>query len=107
MSRTAWPCRCSYVKDPETSKRVARPNSPEAWEVVEVPELRIVDAVLWERAKARQASISFDIGRDDQGNALNRAHRRKFLLGAPDLRVLRRRLHHHGQGPLWLRRSPE
>ncbi|WP_211110591.1 recombinase family protein [Azospirillum ramasamyi] len=72
--------RCSYVKDPETGKRVARPNPPEAWEVVEVPELRIVDAALWERVKERQASISFEITRDDQGNALNRAHRRKFLL---------------------------
>ncbi len=48
--------------------------------MVEVPELRIVDAALWERVKARQASIGFTMGRDDQGNALNRAHRRKFLL---------------------------
>ena len=72
--------RCSYVKDPETGKRVARPNPPEAWEVVEVPELRIIDTALWERVKERQTSIGFTMGRDDQGNALNRAHRRKFLL---------------------------
>ena len=47
-----------------------------------MPELRIVDAALWERVKDQQASISFEISRDDQGKALNRAHRRKFpLLG--------------------------
>ncbi|WP_209882469.1 recombinase family protein [Azospirillum soli] len=79
VGRLEWN-RCSYVKDPETGKRVARPNPPEAWEVVDVPELRIVDATLWDHAKARQESISFTMGRDDQGNALNRAHRRKFLL---------------------------
>lgn len=35
--------RCSYVKDPRTGKRVARPNPREAWEIVPVPDLRIVD----------------------------------------------------------------
>jgi Skp family chaperone for outer membrane proteins len=47
---------------------------------VEVPELRIVDNDLWDAVKARQRELSFEIRRDDSGNALNRAHRRKFLL---------------------------
>ena len=34
--------RCSYVKDPSTGKRVARVNPVEQWEIVDVPELRIV-----------------------------------------------------------------
>jgi hypothetical protein len=42
--------------------------------------LRIVDQELWEAAKARQAAVKFEIGRDEGGQALNRAHRRKFLL---------------------------
>ena len=46
--------RCSYVKDPRTGKRVARPNPPELWEVKAVPELRIVDDELWAKVKARQ-----------------------------------------------------
>jgi site-specific DNA recombinase len=72
--------RCSYIKDPRTGKRVARPNPRNKWEIVEVPQLRIVEDSLWERVKARQQKIGFEIGRDEQGNALNRAHRRRFLL---------------------------
>ena len=72
--------RCSYVKDPRTGKRVARPNPREKWEIKEVPQLRIVDDELWQRVKARQEMLRFAIGRDLGGNALNRAHRRHFLL---------------------------
>ena len=79
VGRLEWN-RCSYVKDPRTGRRVARPNPPERWEVVEVPELRIVDDALWQRVKDRQQAAGFKIGRDGQGNALNRAHRRRFLL---------------------------
>ena len=72
--------RCSYVKDPRTGKRVARPNPREKWEITAVPQLRIVDDELWQRVKARQETLRFAIGRDTEGNALNRAHRRHFLL---------------------------
>ena len=50
------------------------------WEVVEVPELRIVDDGLWNAVKVRQQETAFEIGRTDSGRALNRAHRRRFLL---------------------------
>ena len=57
-----------------------------------VPELRIVDDELWQAVKARQASCPA-VGRDGQGNVLNRAHRRRYLLsGLMRLRGLRRRL---------------
>jgi len=72
--------RCSYIKDPKTGKRVARPNPKDLWEIVEVPELRIVDDDLWEAVKRRQQELSFEVRRDDSGNPLNRAHRRRFLL---------------------------
>ena len=72
--------RCSYIKDPKTGKRVARPNSKLLWEIVEVTQLRIIEDDLWNAVKLRQRDASFEIRRDDSGNALNRAHRRKFLL---------------------------
>jgi len=59
---------------------VARPNPKDLWEVVEVTELGIVDEDLWKAVKLRQGELSFEIRRDEGGNALNRVHRRKFLL---------------------------
>ena len=79
VGRIEWN-RCSYVKDPKNGKRVARPNAKELWEIVEVPKLRILDDDLWESVKLRQRALSFEIRRNDSGNALNRAHRRRFLL---------------------------
>jgi site-specific DNA recombinase len=72
--------RCSYVKDPRTGKRVARPNPPERWERTAVPHLRIIEDGLWHEVKRRQETTAFEMGRDESGNALNRAHRRRFLL---------------------------
>jgi site-specific DNA recombinase len=72
--------RCSYVKDPRTGKRVARPNPRDQWEVVPVPELRIVDDALWDAVKARQAEVRLVMSRDADGNTLNGAHRQKYLL---------------------------
>jgi len=46
--------RLSMFKDPETGKRVSRPNPAEKWQVVEVPHLRIVSDDLWDAAQARK-----------------------------------------------------
>jgi site-specific DNA recombinase len=43
--------RCSYVKDPRTGKRVARPNPRDKWEIVDVPHLRIIEEALSIMAK--------------------------------------------------------
>jgi site-specific DNA recombinase len=72
--------RCSYVKDPRTGKRVARPNPRAQWEIVPVPELRIVDDVLWDAVKVRQDEVRLVMSRDADGNALNGAHRQRYLL---------------------------
>ena len=72
--------RCSYVKDPRTGKRVARPNPRAQWEIVPVPELRIVDDALWDAVKERQAEVRLVMSRDADGNALNGGHRQKYLL---------------------------
>lgn len=46
--------RLTYMKDPNTGKRVSRPN-PES-EIIrnDVPELRIVDQEIWDRVKSMQ-----------------------------------------------------
>jgi DNA invertase Pin-like site-specific DNA recombinase len=72
--------RCSYVKDPRSGRRLARPNPPAQWERQAVPELRIIADDLWEPAKRRQQSLAFVVARDEAGQALNRTHRRRFLL---------------------------
>jgi DNA invertase Pin-like site-specific DNA recombinase len=79
VGRIEWN-RCSYIKDPKSGKRVARPNPRDLWEIVNVPKLRIIDDDLWEAVKLRQRELAFEIRRDESGNALNRVHRRKFLL---------------------------
>jgi DNA invertase Pin-like site-specific DNA recombinase len=56
ISRLVWN-RQRFIKDPTTGKRQARPNSPEAWVVEEVPDLRIIDDDLWLAAKARQGDL--------------------------------------------------
>jgi site-specific DNA recombinase len=79
IGRLEWN-RCSYVKNPQTGKKVARVNTSDAREVTEVAELRIIDNALWARVKARQAKVTFTVRRDEAGNALNRAHRTVYLL---------------------------
>ncbi|MEQ8397561.1 recombinase family protein [Thalassobaculum sp.] len=72
--------RCSYVKDPRTGKRVARPNPSDTWEMIDVPELRIIDDELWDRTRKRQSELTKVMGTDASGNPLNTGHRRVFLL---------------------------
>lgn len=55
VGRRVWN-RQEFVKDPQTGKRQARPNSEAAFEYADVPALRIVPQDLWEAAKARQQS---------------------------------------------------
>ncbi len=78
--------RCSYVKDPATGKRVARPNHPEKWETCEVPELRIVDDDIWLGVKRQQGKIRVSL-RGQAGikagaarHDLSSTHRARFLL---------------------------
>jgi hypothetical protein len=70
--------RLRYVKDPDTGKRVSRPNSPSQWITTSVPELRIVDDELWSQVKARQAAMR-RITSNGNPSRFNRAKRPKFL----------------------------
>jgi hypothetical protein len=56
IGRMVWN-RHRYLKDPDTGKRVARPNPPSAWIVKEVPGLRIVDDETWKAVRDRSASV--------------------------------------------------
>jgi site-specific DNA recombinase len=78
--------RQRFIKDPNTGKRVSRPNPEAKWIRTEVPELRIVDDGLWQRVKLRQAELAkqFEattIGvRAARAERLNRLRRPAFLL---------------------------
>jgi site-specific DNA recombinase len=50
--------RQHFVKDPNTGRRLARLNPPEAWVVTSVPGLRILDQEVWEVAQARLTASS-------------------------------------------------
>lgn len=46
-----------YIKDPDTGRRVSRPNPESQWQRTEVPNLRIIDQALWDKAKDMQGVI--------------------------------------------------
>jgi len=74
------------IKDPNTGKRVSRPNPEAKWIRAEVPELRIVDDELWQRVKLRQAELAKQFEATTNGvraaraERLNRLRRPAFLL---------------------------
>ncbi len=49
--------RQSFIKNPDTGRRVARPNPQSEWIVKDVPALRIIDQVLWDKVKERQKRL--------------------------------------------------
>jgi site-specific DNA recombinase len=78
--------RQRFIKDPNTGKRVSRPNAEANWIRTEVPELRIVDDELWQRVKLRQVELAklFEATtkgvRAARAERLNRLRRPAFLL---------------------------
>ncbi|WP_229726022.1 recombinase family protein [Frigidibacter albus] len=74
--------RQTFIDDPATGKRQARPNPRQAWVITDVPELRIIDDDLWRRVKQRQTAISSKVNPDgDEGAAPRpeRARRATYL----------------------------
>ncbi|WP_280109985.1 recombinase zinc beta ribbon domain-containing protein [Beijerinckia indica] len=39
------------VKNPDTGKRISRPNPRDQWQTIDVPELRIIADTLWDRVQ--------------------------------------------------------
>ncbi|MDN3720363.1 recombinase family protein [Roseibium salinum] len=51
--RLVWN-KVHMVKDPDTGRRLSRPNPKDEWQSVEVPELAIVQRELFDKAQARK-----------------------------------------------------
>src|SRR5258708_5700668 len=81
--------RQRFIKDPNSGKRVSRPNPEAKWIRTEVPELRIVDDELWRRGKRRQAATAQQFEATTTGvraaraERMNRLRRPAFLLSGP------------------------
>ena len=67
--------RQRFIKDPNTGKRVSRPNPEAKWIRTEVPELGIVDDELWQRVKLRQAELAKQFEATTEGVRAARAKR--------------------------------
>jgi hypothetical protein len=77
VGRLVWN-RLRYVKDPDTGKRVSRPNPPSEWVTTAVPGLRIVDDELWNQVKARQAEMR-RVASNGDPKRFNQARRPKYV----------------------------
>ena len=71
VGRLVWN-RVKMVKDPDTGKRIPRPNPPEDWHRANALHLAIVDKELFDAAQKRKSSRSFE--------APERQRRARFLL---------------------------
>jgi site-specific DNA recombinase len=56
IGRLIWN-RLTYMKNPDTGKRVSRLNPETEWIIKDVPEMRIIDETLWEKVKDRQKGL--------------------------------------------------
>jgi site-specific DNA recombinase len=79
IGRLIWN-RQQFVKDPDTGRRQARPNSEAKWVVEEVPHLRIIDEPLWNQVKQRQQNSRSRVMTKDRGIRSERARRPNYLL---------------------------
>jgi hypothetical protein len=79
IGRLVWN-RQRFIKDPDTGKRVSRPNPEGEWVVQEVPELRIIDDELWQRVKERQRELAYTPKDKASPNPLLDRRRPKHLL---------------------------
>jgi DNA invertase Pin-like site-specific DNA recombinase len=71
--------RQRFIKDPNTGKRVSRPNPESKWIRAEVPDLRVVDDELWQRVKLHQAEIVKQFEATTKGVRAARAKRLNHL----------------------------
>ena len=55
VGRIVWN-RQSFIKDPDTGRRVSRPNPPTEWMESNLPELRIIDDETWNAVQRRRAA---------------------------------------------------
>ncbi len=77
IGRLVWN-RLRYVKDPDTGRRVSRPNPKSEWVVQEVPELRIIGDGEWRAVRERQSHLCYSPS-ESGTNPLNDRRRPKHL----------------------------
>ncbi len=54
VGRIVWN-KVRMVKNPDTGRRISRPNPPDQWQMMDAPRLRIVDEETWEKARGVKA----------------------------------------------------
>ena len=77
VGRLVWN-RQRFLKDPGSGRRIARPNPESEWVTHDVPELRIVDDVLWNAVKLRQSRLMI-ADNDSTPNPMVDRRRPKYL----------------------------
>ncbi len=78
VGRLVWN-RQRFLRDPETGKRVARPNPQSEWITKAVPELRIIDDELWQGVQARYAMVQHKWSQAPDSRRANQFRRPKYL----------------------------
>jgi site-specific DNA recombinase len=78
IGRIVWN-RQRFLKDPDTGKRIARPNPPADWITKDVPDLRIVDDDLWQAVQERYARVRRRWASVEGGKRFNQFRRPKYL----------------------------
>ena len=79
VGRLVWN-RQRFVKDPQTGKRIAKPNPESDWVIKQIPDLRIIPDGLWLKVKARQSATRALLVEDRNGVRAERARRPVYLL---------------------------
>jgi site-specific DNA recombinase len=72
--------RSKFLKQPGSNKRVRRKRPRSEWRIVEQPELRIVDEVLWDRVQTRLAFVAQMFSRGNRPGLRNRASTSPHIL---------------------------
>ena len=78
IGRLVWN-RQRFLKDPDTGKRVARPNPSSEWIAKDVPELRIIDDQVWREVQERYANVQRKWKAGPEGKQFNQFRRPKYL----------------------------
>jgi len=78
IGRMVWN-KLRYLKDPDTGKRVSRPNPEGEWVISQVPALRIVDNELWQAVQARYARVQKRWSAAEPAKRFNQFIRPKYL----------------------------
>jgi site-specific DNA recombinase len=77
IGRLVWN-RQRFLKEPDTGKRIARPNPESEWVIQDVPELRIVGDELWKTVRDRQTSLQMT-PKEPAANPMGERRRPKHL----------------------------